>query len=475
MQVFPQPEPVFRYFSAVSAIPRGSGNTAGIQEWCLDTAAKLGITAYADNSGNVILKKSAAPGYESHTPVILQGHLDMVCAKLPDCPVCMDTEPPKLIWGEEYISADGTTLGGDDGIAVAYAFALLEQDDIPHPQLTIILTNDEETGMDGASGLSPDELTGKMLINLDSENEGVMTVGCAGGVRVHLTVPFPSGAVSGTLLTLKLHGLTGGHSGTEIHKRLLNANIVMRDLLTAIRSPFRIAEWNGGMRDNVIPTDCTASLFCGRADKDDICRSVLSELSRLLTDYPAESDAKLEIRSQDDASGTGLTAQAAASFLRFMQKLPNGVTAMNSSLNMPETSLNIGIASLRSGTAQVDALIRSSINSEKDALTKRLIRIAESSGGTAELSGSYPAWEYRPDTELEQTAVRVFKKLYGTEPKTEIIHAGLECGILCAKKPGLQCISIGPDLFDVHTPRERLSIASAARTWEYLLALLSAL
>lgn len=473
--IYPYPEPVFRYFSDLSKIPRGSGNTEGIRQWCLQTAEALGIPAYADEAGNVILRKASSEGYQAHTPVILQGHLDMVCAKLPDCPADMETEPPRLIWDAESVSADGTTLGGDDGIAIAYAFAVLERGDLPHPPLTVILTNDEETGMDGANGLSPDELTGGMLINLDSEDEGILTVGCAGGVRVHLNIPIETASVSGTAVSLTLSGLTGGHSGTEIAKSLMNANLAMAELLSDVSIPFRLSDFTGGIRDNAIPTECSVSLFCSPRDSESLCQCIESSLQALKASYPTEEKVLLSVQSVPDSAGTALTESASAALLQFLKRLPNGVQEMNNQLQMPETSLNIGVVRLQDGCICTDALIRSGINAKKDALADRLCELAESQGGTAERSGSYSAWEHRPDSRLERTALQVYKRLFGTEMTVETIHAGLECGILSAKKPGLQCISIGPDLYDVHTPRERLSIASAARTWDYLTALLAAL
>lgn len=475
MPHFPEPVTVFRYFTELSAVPRGSGNTAGIRQWCLDKAAALHIRAFADEAGNVILKKDASPGYENHPVVILQGHLDMVCAKLPDCPIHMETEPPKLIWTDEFISADGTTLGGDDGIAIAYAFSLLERNDLRHPPLTVLFTNDEETGMYGASGLSPDALTGELLINLDSEEEGILTVGCAGGVRVHMKIPYETEIFSGTVVKLTLHSLIGGHSGTEIHKPLMNAITAAADILSAVRIPYRIVSLQGGVRDNVIPTSCTVSITCQSSEIRNICEIVSSELDKLKNAYPLEIYAALSSESYPVQHGKTLTEQATYDMIRLIRRMPNGVQELNEKLKMPETSLNLGIIHLENGILETDTLIRSGNNAKKQALAALLCQTAELAGGEAAESGSYPAWEYQPDSRLEQTACRVFRTHFRRDMKIETIHAGLECGILAAKKPGLQCISIGPDLFDVHTPRERLSIASAARTWEFLTELLAEL
>ena len=472
MQTFPQPQAVYRYFTALAAIPHGSGNTAKIRQWALDTAAKLGLSAHADETGNVIIRKDASAGYEDHPRVILQGHMDMVCAQVPDCKKDMTTEGLDLVWDADYLSAAGTTLGGDDGIAVAYAFALLESDVIPHPPLTVILTVDEETGMDGATALAPEELDGASLINLDSEEEGVFTVGCAGGVRSHLRFPVTMQPVSGTKLTVTLSGLTGGHSGSEIHKPLMNANTAMVFMLMRMNTPYCLAALSGGVRDNVIPTECSAVLYTD--DSAAVRAHFADRLNDLKVNYPGETGIQLDI-SAEQGSGEALSEADTQKLLQTLNQLPNGVQEMNAVLHMPETSLNLGIFDLRDGCMQVDALIRSGVNAKKEQLAARLRELAETSGGTASESGNYPAWEYRPGTALEQTAVRVFRAQYGKEPQVVTIHAGLECGILSDKAPKLACISIGPDILDIHTPRERLSLASVQRTWAFLLALLAEL
>ena len=477
MPQYPKPEAVFRYFSELASMPHGSGNTAYIRQWALDTAKRLSLDAHADAIGNVVIRKPASAGYENHPRVILQGHLDMVCAKLPECKINMDTEGLKLIWEDEYLRADGTTLGGDDGIAIAYAFALLESDSLAHPPLTAIFTVDEETGMDGASALSPDELEGTYLINLDSEEEGIYTVGCAGGVRSHLRYPVQWENADGTYLRLSVSGLTGGHSGAEIHKPLLNANVVMTKLLTAVRNPFGLTAWNGGIRDNVIPTECTAILCCADDHTADIISNIKAAEQQIRSAFPYETAFRADITPLPDDAGMdpALSHDSVRTILNELNKLPNGVQKMNDILNMPETSLNLGIFTLTKDAMCVDALLRSGINSEKKALADKLRCLAETAGGSVSESGDYPAWEYVPDTVLEHTAASVFETMFGQAPVIQTIHAGLECGILTAKAPQLQCISIGPDLLDIHTPRERLSIASAERTWEFLLALLKAL
>lgn len=474
-QNFPYPSEVYRYFSEFAQIPHGSGSTDGIRQWALDTAKRLNLPAYADEAGNVIIRKPASPGYETHPRVILQGHLDMVCAQLPSCKKDMTKEGIDLVWDGDFLRADGTTLGGDDGIAIAYAFAILENNSIPHPPLTVILTRDEETGMDGAAGLSPASLEGSYLLNLDSEDEGIFTVGCAGGKRLDLCYPVTAAASRGTKLTLSISGLIGGHSGSEIHKPLLNANVTMVRLLSAAEVPFQLAALAGGVRDNVIPTECEASLLLSAGDADAFCDAVNGALSEIRAAYPNETGLTLHIDIAKNTEAQALSADATAALVSALAKLPNGVQKMNDTLHMPETSLNLGIFRLEADGMHVDALLRSGINREKEALAEHLRALAEAAGGSAAEASDYPAWEYVPGTDLEAAAVRVFTEQYGKPPVIQTIHAGVECGILAAKAEGLQCLSVGPDLFDIHTPRERLSIPSAARVWDFTLTLLAAL
>lgn len=475
MQNYPEPEAVFRYFAQICDIPHGSGHTEKIRAWLLQTAASLGIPAEADSAGNVILRKPASAGYESHPGVILQGHMDMVCAKLPDCTKNMETDGLDLIWTEEFLSANGTTLGGDDGIAVAYILAIFADSTLRHPPLTAIITVDEETGMDGANALSPGALDGASLINIDSEEEGVFTVGCAGGVRVHMHYPACRREQTGCSVRLSVSGLTGGHSGAEIHKPLLNANTVLLRLMQAAGVPFALVALAGGVRDNVIPTEAFAELLVQPDDIPALRQNITQEQEKIQAEYPNETGFAVSVQAGENTAVPAVSPEDTAVLLRELSGLPNGVQSMLPALAMPQTSLNLGIFAMTDSEVTVDALLRSASNAEKYALAQKLENMVKAAGGTAERSGDYPAWEYAPGSPLETTASSVFESLYHRKPRIEVIHAGLECGILAAKKPGLACISIGPDLFDIHTPRERLSVPSAARTYGFITALLAAL
>lgn len=468
---YPMPCAVFKQFEAISAIPHGSGNTKEISRYCVDFAKKHGLDVMSDAAGNVRICKDATPGYENRPTVILQGHLDMVCAKDESSGKNMENDALTLKFGDEYLEAEGTTLGGDDGIAVAYALALLASDCIPHPKLNVILTVDEEIGMLGAAALSPDWLDGAYLLNIDSEEEGVFTVGCAGGVRVHLHLNAETTKSSGKMLTVMVSGLCGGHSGTEIHRPLLNANIAMRRILSGLEN-VRISAWNGGIRDNVIPTSASVSFLCCADETERISAKIREICEQIKAEYPEETGLTLQIEQQDVQDISAATISETAKILAFLNEIPNGVTQMDENLHMPKTSLNLGILTFSEGSLHLDILVRSGVNTEKDVLAKKLHDAAERFGGTFRDEGDYPAWEYEPNTALEATAVRCYQKLYGEKPCVQTIHAGLECGVLAAKTSGLQCLSIGPDIFDIHTPRERLSLASAARTWSLLLELM---
>ena len=474
MNTFPAPQAVFAEFTALARIPHGSGNTAEISRYCVDFAKQLGLPVKADAAGNVVIRKPASKGMEHRPTVILQGHLDMVCAKEDSCTKDMEKDALSLHFDDTFLSADGTTLGGDDGIAVAYALALLKAQNIPHPPLTVLLTVDEEIGMLGAAALSADALQGDYLLNLDSEEEGILTVGCAGGVRVMLEIPVDSSVSCGTEIKLRLSGLVGGHSGMEIHRPHLNAIVTMKKLLN-VNAPIRLCKFDGGIRDNVIPTSADAAFLCEPAEAEKIVSEIQQAFQKIKSEIPSESACQLEISIREHQESSALSVTDSRKLLRFLNELPNGVIRTNYHENgesSPITSLNLGVLHLDDSALTADFLVRSGINAEKNELAEKLHQIALDFGGRFSDSGDYPAWEYAPQTELEQVAVESCRRILGHEPLVQTIHAGLECGVLLAKSTNLQCISFGPDILDIHTPRERLSLASTERTWRLLLDIL---
>ena len=460
-----EPGNVFRFFEELSRIPRESGHTDAVSAWVEDFARARGLRCRRDELGNVVIWKDASPGYEGHPAVILQGHTDMVCVQAPGTDHDFEKDPLTLVLDGDWLRAENTTLGGDDGAAVAMMLALLDDDAIPHPPIEAVFTVDEEIGLLGAAGLDCSDLEGRMLIPLDSEDEGVLTVGCAGGARCDLTLSLPLQPASGKLCTLELTGLPGGHSGAEIHKNIPNANRVLAQCLQALPDA-RLVSLYGGEQDNAIP-DRARAVFVLPEDQTENAPEKFHELkSGAVCSFTWASHAPADALSPEDTrKAVGLILSA-----------PNGVQAMEPDLpGQVRTSLNLGILRLEDGRLRLTWSVRSSTGAEKEKLIEALKALADGCGGTFSRRGDYPAWEYRPASRLRDVMVRVCRERTGKEPVVETIHAGLECGLLAQKLPGLDAVSIGPDMRDIHSPRERLSIPSVRRTWEYLLAVLAQL
>ncbi len=471
-----EPADIFFYFEELCRIPHGSGNTKAISDYLVGFAKGQRLHYIQDELNNVIIFKHGTPGYEDHPPVILQGHMDMVCEKDADCPIDMDRQGLNVTHDGTHIFAKGTTLGGDNGIAVAYCLALLAARNIPHPPLEAVITVDEETGMYGAAGIDLSMLQGRTLLNLDSEDEGIFTVSCAGGVRAAVSLPVERRAVYGPCIKLTVDGLQGGHSGVEIHKNRANANKVMAQLLSRVQSsmPVCITSLQGGAKDNAIPrssqvTLVTLGMYPERIN--DIC----AKLEQEIKDQFDEPQVSIFGENVDALGGNALTAESTAKVIALLSSAPNGIQSWCEDMEgLVQTSLNLGVMKLQEDFSMTFAL-RSSVNREKAELLARLEELAAFHGGSFRSTGNYPAWEYRKDSPLRQTMVEIFTRMYGKAPEVVAIHAGLECGLLSEKLPGLDCVSIGPDMLDIHTSREKLDIASTRRTWEFLLEILKAL
>ena len=470
-----EPKSVFCFFEELCRIPHESGHTKAASDWVVRFAQDRSLRCCQDTSGNVIIWKPASPGYESHPAVMLQGHLDMVCVKDPGVEHDFSKDPLDLYVDGDWVKARGTTLGGDDGIAVAMMLALLDSSIVPHPPIEAVFTVDEEIGLLGASSLDCSELKGRLLINLDSEAEGVLTVGCAGGARCDLKLSLPVEEADGKVCTLSLTGLPGGHSGAEIHKNIANANRVLAKCLAGL-SGFRLISLYGGEQDNAIP-DRAEAKFLLPEDQLEAAQEKITEIYRL--EKTSQSEAPNAACSFTWASHTpakALSEENSRKAADLILSAPNGVQAMDPDLpGQVRTSLNLGILRLENGELRLTWSVRSSVGAEKEALVQKLKALAESSGASFSRRGDYPAWEYRKESVLRDTMVLVFEAQYGKTPVVETIHAGLECGLLAEKLPGLDAVSVGPDLADIHSPRERMSIASVQRTWNYLLAVLAEL
>ena len=464
-----EPQAVFHYFEEICAIPHGSYNTKAISDYLVGFAKKNGLRYIQDSLNNVILFGDATPGYEDHEPVIIQGHMDMVCEKDADCPIDMTTQGLNVTHDGTYVFAKGTTLGGDDGIAVAYGLALLADRSIPHPPLEVVITVDEETGMEGATGIDLSMLRGRKLINIDSEDEGIFTVSCAGGVKSTICLPLERRVVYGPCVKLTVEGLRGGHSGVEIHKNLANANKVMGEFLGRVQKlmPVCITKLQGGAKDNAIPRTCQVTLVALGMDLARI-NDVAAQLQKEIREQYDEPDAIIRGDDVDALGGNALTTESTAKVIALMNAVPNGVQTWSRDIEgLVQTSLDLGVAKLEE-SLELTFAIRSSVNREKTELAQRLEELAKFYDGTCIHRGEYPAWEYKQDSELRDVMVRTYTQMYGKEPQVVAIHAGLECGLLSEKLPGLDCVSIGPEMQDIHTSREKLDIASTERVWKYL-------
>ncbi len=475
MSVLDQLEPgkVFQYFERICAIPHGSRNTKAISDWCVAFARERGLEYHQDSANNVILIQEATPGYEDAEPVILQGHLDMVCEKEAGCPKDMEREGLDLAVEGDTVFARGTTLGGDDGIAAAMALAILDDASIPHPRLEVVLTTEEEIGMLGAAVLDVSPLRGRQFINLDSEEEGVFTVGCAGGSLTRCTLPVERAPFAGTALRLTVSGLTGGHSGAEIHNGRANANMLLGRLLRAMAAvtELRLVSASGGAKDNAIPV--AAEAVAVAADGEAARAAFMALAAQLKKEYRVTDPALAASVSDTETSGLPMDGDSTRRALCFLACAPNGVQEMSREIKgLVQTSLNLGILRTEEKEMSAAFCVRSSVASQKDMLHDRLRCLTEALGGTVDISGDYPAWEYRPDSALRERMTEVFREQYGHEPRIEAIHAGVECGLLCGKLPDLDCVSIGPDLKEIHTPREQMSISSVQRVWAFLLEVL---
>ena len=464
-----EPRGVFRFFEELCAIPHGSSNTKAVSDWLMDFARERGLEAYQDGLNNVIIIKEATSGYESAEPVILQGHMDMVCEKAPGCAKDMEKEGLDLAVDGDAVYAEGTTLGGDDGIAVAMALAILDADDIPHPRLEAVFTVDEEIGMLGATALDVSMLRGRRMLNLDSEEEGVFIVGCAGGNLTQCTLPLTRAPYAGKALTVTVGGLRGGHSGAEIDKGLGNANMLMGRLLYAAsrKAELRLVEVNGGLKDNAIPRETVATLVT--TDPEAVL-AVCRELDAQLKNEYRTTDPNVFVTAAESTASLPMDDDTTRRVLCFLTCAPNGIQAMSADMpGLVQTSLNLGILKTEKDAVIASFCVRSSIDGQKQMLVERLTCMTEALGGTVEVFGDYSGWEYRPDSPLRELLVEVFTQQYGHAPRIEAIHAGVECGIFSGKLPGLDCVSMGPDLTEIHTCREKLYISSVQRLWTMVL------
>lgn len=466
------PQKVFYYFEELSKIPHGSGNTKAISDYLVSFAKERGLEFYQDESNNVVIIQRASEGYENAEPVILQGHMDMVCEKENDCDLDFTKDALRLYVDGDFLRAKGTTLGGDDGIAVAYALAIMDSPEILHPRLEVVITVDEEIGMLGAADIELSMLKGHKMLNIDSDVEGHFLTSCAGGMSVNAEIPVKRVKQSGCKLSLIVTGLQGGHSGGEIDKERGNADILMGRLLKSIseETPFGILSLKGGLKDNAIPRECISEILIPEESYDAVFDQIASLNKTLEKEYMA-SDRDVHIVAEKLGTATEEVLDYASTnkVVFYLRAVPNGVQNMSGIMpGLVESSLNLGIMELTFDTLRTVTSIRSSVSSRKHDICDKLTQIIELLGGEFSIEGDYPAWEYKADSVLREEIEEVYTDLFGEAPVFEAIHAGLECGILSDKIADLDCVSFGPTNLDIHTPKERLSISSTARVWEFL-------
>lgn len=473
-----KPEKVFAFFEEICHIPHGSGNVGAISDHLVDFAKKRQLFCRQDALKNVIIVKEASPGYESELAVILQGHMDMVAVKKPGCAKDLQKEGLDLRVDGDSLYAENTSLGGDDGIAVAYALAILDDDTLKHPKLEVVFTVDEEVGMGGAGGIDLSDLTGRRLLNLDSEEEGIFLTSCAGGAGVNTYLPVALEKQKGMCWRIGVEGLAGGHSGADIHKERGNSNCLMGRILYRLTAemPVFIKSLEGGLADNAIPRQTTAELLIA-PERADALRKLLSQTEAEIKAELAvkDPDFRITLDCEENEETLCTDAESSAQLAAYLTALPNGVQAMSADIEgLVETSLNLGIMKYNENEQELvcSFSVRSSIESAKKALVDKICAITELAGGSYSMYGDYPGWAYRADSPLREKMVSLYEEMYGKKPQLTAIHAGLECGILAGKLEGLDCISFGPDIRNIHTTEESLSISSTERVWNYLVKLL---
>lgn len=472
-----EPKRVFYYFEELCKIPHGSGNTKQISDYLVSFAKEHGLEYVQDEMNNVVIYKPATEGYEDAPVVILQGHMDMVCEKRPDVDHDFTKDPLNISVKDGYVTANGTTLGGDDGIAVAYGLALLESKDLAHPALEVLITVDEEIGLLGAEGFDCSVLKGKRLINLDSEAEGSLWISCAGGLSGISTIPVQRVEAEGQKAAVKITGLMGGHSGAEIDKKRANANVLMGRFLYSLQqeTAYEIISLAGGQKDNAITREADAELLVEDINSVKACAEKLQKGFR--EEYAGTDEGiTVEITDLGVASAKVLHPTSREKVLFFLMEVPFGIQKMSGSIDgLVETSTNIGIVKLGEDEFLGSSSVRSSVEAAGAALSDKICYLTEFLGGEYTVQGAYPAWEYRKDSPLRDQMVEVYEEMYGEKPNVVAIHAGLECGLFYKKIEGLDCVSLGPNMKDIHTSEEVLDIASTERVWKYLVKVLESL
>lgn len=469
------PKKVFSFFEELTKIPHGSGNEKGISDFLVKFAKERSLDVIQDEVLNVIIKKPATKGYENAPTVIIQGHMDMVCEKNKDTKHDFENDELEIRIDGDYVYANGTTLGADNGIAVAYGLAILDSNELAHPAIELLVTIGEETGMYGAIAIDPSSLNGKILFNIDSEEEGVFLVSCAGGVTNYVKIKTEWQENERPALKLEIKGLKGGHSGMEIIKQRGNANKLMGRLLNSIYKEvdFNIAYISGGAKNNAIPRESEAIITLN-ADKFERVKEIIINMLDIFKTELRVQDPDIQISIKEVTAHRRLTKDITKKIISYLAVAPNGIQTMSEDIKgLVESSLNLGVITCENDNVIFVSAIRSSVKSLKKEIVDRIEVIADILEIESINDSDYPEWQFEPKSPVRDLCVKTYKEINGIEPKIDAIHAGLECGLLKEKMPDVDMISFGPNLYDVHTPNEHMSVSSVARTWDFIVKLLS--
>ncbi len=480
-----EPKEVFESFENICKIPRCSGNEKVISDYLVKFAKDNNLKVIQDESLNVVIKKPGTRGYENAPTVILQGHMDMVCLKDEGIKHDFNKDAIECIVEDDFIKAKGTTLGADNGIAIAYFLAILNSKEIPHPPLEILLTTGEETGMKGASNISKQylNLNGTLLMNLDSEMEGTLIIGCAGGITAEIKLKTNAEDMEivkndQSFYKIVINGLEGGHSGIEINKGRGNSNKIIGRILYDLENlvDYRILEINGGVQNNVIPKKTEAIIYIKNNNDEKIDLSgFLKKWNNILKNELSTSDpmVNLDIEKIDIHTNKVLNKKTTKKIVSLLQLIPNGIQTMSAEIEgLVESSSNLGVIKTLNRSIVFDSSIRSSVRSLKQDIMDKFKTITELMNAEVKFTDDYPEWQLKPNSKLKKICEETYIKKYGNKPELMVVHAGLECGFLKEKLGDIDMVSFGPNIYDAHTTKERLSISSAKRTWEYLLMIL---
>ncbi|GAA0116874.1 aminoacyl-histidine dipeptidase [Clostridium senegalense] len=469
----------FKFFKEMNEIPRGSGNEKAVSDWLVKFAKERNLEVIQDDALNIIIKKPATKGYENSKGIILQGHMDMVCEKNKSTEHDFEKDPIAFIVEGDILKADGTTLGADNGIAVAFGLAILDSNEIQHPPIELVVTTEEETGMGGAMSLNPENLDGRTLINIDSEEEGKFLVSCSGGVRVDISIPVKKEELCSEkeLLKLSVKGLKGGHSGMEINKERGNSNKLIGRFLMDLNSiiDFKLADINGGAKMNAIPREAEAIIEVSKEDISKIEVKVSEWLKIFKNEFQGiDDDIELTCEKAKENIEKVFDLSSTMQVLRMLFLIPNGVKTMSMAIEgLVQSSTNIGVVTTENNSVKFDSAVRSSVKSLKKAICDEMIVLTEMLGGTIDFQADYPEWQYKSKSAIRNIFTKVYKEMFNKEAEITAIHAGLECGLIGDKFNGeLDQISFGPNIFDVHTPGEHLIISSTERMFNFLVEVL---